>query len=139
MIIGLISMPVTSITPKRRCDRTSRPPPTPITAPAFRFDSIGEVAHVIAQELQTREVSIEAIYAAARAAVDRQRSLLDRRARQARRRPPHRWWACFAVSDSDAGKRIPAIIGKIGRRFQVVLDDRGTNAVDRERVGHRKE
>src|SRR5207245_2199186 len=72
-------------------------------------DSIGEVAHVIAQELQTREVSIEAIYAAARAAVDRQRSLLDRRARQARRRPPHRWWAWFAVMDSHAGRRRPAI------------------------------
>jgi hypothetical protein len=37
MIIGLISMPVTSLTPKRRWDSTSRPPPTPITAPVFRF------------------------------------------------------------------------------------------------------
>jgi hypothetical protein len=33
MMIGLISMPVTSLTPNRRCDRTSRPPPTPMTAP----------------------------------------------------------------------------------------------------------
>src|SRR5262249_28902363 len=83
--------------------------------------------------------SIEAVYAGAGTAVDRQPPLLDRRGRQARRRPPHRRWACVASSDGDAGKRIPELIRKIGRRFQVILDDRRSNAIGRERVGNRKE
>ena len=60
-MIGLISTPVTSLTPKRRCDSTSRPPPTPITAPVFQVrNGIGEISHVKAQEAQTFEVPIEA-------------------------------------------------------------------------------
>ena len=36
----------------------------------------------------------------------------------------------------DATERI---IGKIGRRFQMILDERRSNAISRERVGNRKE
>jgi hypothetical protein len=43
------------------------------------------------------------------------------------------------LRDSDAGKRIPAIKGKIGRRFQLILDERRSDAISRERVGNRKE
>ena len=59
-------------------------------------NGIGEVAHVVAQELQAREVPVEAVDAGAGTAVDRQPSLLDRRERKARRRPPHRRWAFVA-------------------------------------------
>ena len=67
-------------------------------------NGVGKIGHVIAQEPHTREVSIEAVQDSAGAAVDIQRSLLDGRARQARRGAKHRWRDRFALPDGDAGK-----------------------------------
>jgi hypothetical protein len=61
--------------------------------------------HVIAQKPQPLEVSIEAVQDSAGAAVDFQRSLLDRQARQVRRGAEHHRRDRFVLTeDGDAGK-----------------------------------
>jgi hypothetical protein len=56
MIIGLISMPVTSLTPMRRWDSTSRHATDADHGTCLQVrNGIGEVGHVIAQEAQTLE------------------------------------------------------------------------------------
>jgi hypothetical protein len=67
-------------------------------------NGIGEVGHVIAQEPQTLEVSIEVVQGSAGAAVDLQRSLLDGRVRHARRGAEHRRRFRLVLTDGDAGK-----------------------------------
>ena len=52
-------------------------------------------SHVMAQEAQTLEVSIEAVPGSAGAAVNIQRSLLDDQIRHARRGAEHRRWSRF--------------------------------------------
>ena len=141
MIIGLISMPVTS----RHAEEALRQD-VPTAAHADNGtclqvrNGIGEVGHVMAQEPQDSRGFHRSGIGRCR---HRRRSSAHRcsivEAGKRGEGAAHRRRACFALTDGDAGKRIPAIIGKIGRRFQVILDDRRSNAIGRERVGNRKE
>src|SRR5216683_3668874 len=68
---------------------------------------VGQIGHVIFQELKIPEIAVKAVHARAGRAVDGHQPLLyDGRGRLGRR-PPHRWSAGIARTYVDARKRIP--------------------------------